>query len=98
MELNKDKCLTTDVLPFLPGNKILINEENDDGPETRDTPQSEKYYMSHTSQDDSIAKVKDTKNTNDDDNYKEDTSKLQDGYERVDNPETQILFGMKVLS
>ena len=44
--------------------------------------------MSHTSPDDSIAKAKDTKNTNDDDEYKEDTLKLQDGKERVDNPET----------
>ena len=44
--------------------------------------------MSHTSRDDSIAKVKDTKNTNDDDKYKEDTSKLQDCNERFDNPET----------
>ena len=44
--------------------------------------------MSHTSPDDSIEKVKDTKNTNDYDKYKEDTSKLQDGNQRVDNPET----------
>ena len=32
--------------------------------------------------------MKDTKNTNNDDEYKEDTSKHQDGNERVDNPET----------
>ena len=32
--------------------------------------------------------MKDTKNTNDDEKYEEDTSKLQDGNERVDNPET----------
>ena len=44
--------------------------------------------MSHTIRDDSIAKAKDTKNKNDDNKYKEDTSKLQDGNERVDNPET----------
>ena len=44
--------------------------------------------MSHTSRDDYIEKSKDTKNTNDDDEYKEDTSKLQDHNERVDNPET----------
>ena len=43
--------------------------------------------MLHTSREDSITKAKDTKNTNDDDEYKEDTSKLQDGNERVDNPE-----------
>ena len=35
-----------------------------------------------------FAKAKDTKNTNDDDKYKEDTSKHQDGNGRVDNPET----------
>ena len=44
--------------------------------------------MSHTSRDGSIAKAKDTKNTNDADKYREDASKIQDGNERVDNPET----------
>ena len=44
--------------------------------------------MSHTSRDDSIAKVTYTKNTNDDDEYKEYISRHQDGNERVDNPET----------
>ena len=44
--------------------------------------------MSHTSWDDSIPKLKDTKNTYYDDKYKDDTSKLQDSNERVDNPET----------
>ena len=74
--------------PFLPGNKRILNEENDNNNENTDTSKSEKYDMSHTSQDDSIAKVKDTINTNDDGEYKEDTLKLQDGNERVDNPET----------
>ena len=37
---------------------------------------------------DYISKAKDTKHTNDDSEYKEDTSKYQDGNERVDNPET----------
>ena len=37
MGLNKDQCLTPDVPPFLPGNKILLNEENDENPETIDT-------------------------------------------------------------
>ena len=32
--------------------------------------------------------MKDTKNTKYDDEYKEDTSKNQDGNERVDEPET----------
>ena len=44
--------------------------------------------MSHTSQDDYIEKSQDTKNTNDDDEYKEDTSNHQDVNERVDDPET----------
>ena len=84
----KKNIKSLDLSPFLPGNKILLNEINDNNPETTDTSQSEKYDMSHTSPDDSIAKAKDTKNTNDDDEYKEDTLKLQDGKERVDNPET----------
>ena len=44
--------------------------------------------MSHTKRDDYVAKVKDTKNTNDDDKYKEDNSKHQYGNEHVDNSET----------
>ena len=78
--------------PFLPGNKILSNEENGYNLETTDTSQSEKDDTSYTSRDDSIAKEKDTKNSNDDDEYKEDTSKLQDGNERVDSPETSDNF------
>ena len=74
--------------PFLPVNKILLNEENDYNTETIDTSRSEKDDMSHTSRYDSIAKAKDTKNCNDDDEYKEDTSKYQDGNKHVDNPET----------
>ena len=35
-----------------------------------------------------LLKKRDTKNTNDDDKYKDDTLKLQDGNECVDNPET----------
>ena len=37
--------------PFLPGNKRLLNKDNDDNPETTDTSLSGKYYMSHTSPD-----------------------------------------------
>ena len=72
--------------PFLPGNKILLNEENYHNPETMDTSRSEKYDKSYTSWDDFIKKLKDTKNTNDDDNYKEEPSKHQDGNDSVDNP------------
>ena len=35
--------------PFPPGNKRLLNKDNDDNPETTDTSLYEKYYMSHTS-------------------------------------------------
>ena len=74
--------------PFLPGNKRVLNEENDHNPETADTSRSGKYDMSHTSRNDFIAKAKDTKNTNYDEEYKEDTSKDQYGNESIDNPET----------
>ena len=49
---------------------------------------TEKYDTSHNNQDDYIENVKDIKNTNDDDKYKEDTSKHQGGNEIVDNPKT----------
>ena len=38
--------------PFLPGNKRILNEDNDDNPETIDTSLSENYDMSHTSPED----------------------------------------------
>ena len=87
IKLKKDQCLTADVPPFLPGNKSLRNEENDDNPETIDTSHTEKDDMSHTNQDDSIVNVKDMKNTDYDNKYKEDTLKYQDGKESVVNPE-----------
>ena len=37
--------------PFLPENKRLLNKDNDDNPETKDTSLYEKYDMSHTSPD-----------------------------------------------
>ena len=48
--------------------------------------------MSHTSRDDFIEKAKDIKNTNDNDEYKQETSKHQDGNECVDNPETSDML------
>ena len=57
----KDQCLTSDVPPFLPGNKSLLNEENGDNPETTDTSQYEKYNTLHTKRYDYIANVQDTK-------------------------------------
>ena len=90
--IKKYQCLTPAVPPFISGNKWLLNEENDDNPETTDTSLSEEYYTSHTKRDDYIAKFKDTKNTNDDNKYKEDTSKHQDSNESVDNTKTSDTF------
>ena len=70
------------------GMKPLINEENYDDPETTDTSHADKDDTSNTNWDDSTENLKDMKNTNDDDKYKEDTSKYQDGNESVDNTET----------
>ena len=44
--------------PFISGNKRLLNEDNDDNPETKDTSISEKDDMSHTSPDDFTEKQK----------------------------------------
>ena len=74
--------------PFLPGNKILLNKENNHNPETTDTSRSEKDDMSHTCRDDFISKVKDTKSTTNYDKYKEGALKHQYSNESVDNPET----------
>ena len=52
--------------PFLLGNKILSNEENDDNPETTDTSLSGKDDISHTSRDDFTEKTKDKKVTDND--------------------------------
>ena len=41
--------------------KKILNEDNDNNPETTDTSQSKKYDMPHTSRDDYIVKVKDKK-------------------------------------
>ena len=41
---------------FLPGNKRLLNGDNDDNPETTDTSLSWKDDMSHTSKDDFTGK------------------------------------------
>ena len=52
------------------------------------TQNHKKDNISYTSWYDYIKKAKDTNNTNDDGEYKADTSKLQDSNERVDNAET----------
>ena len=73
---------------IFPGMKPLRNEKNDDDPETTDTSHTDKDDTSHNNRDDSIENIKEMKNTNDDDKYKENTSKHQDGNESVDNSET----------
>ena len=59
---NKKKNIKHKVLsPFLPENKRLLNEDNDNHPETADTSLYEKYDMSHTSPDDFTGKTNDKK-------------------------------------
>ena len=82
-EIYKPKALS----PFLPGNKRLLNEDNDDNPETKDTSISGKYDMSHTSPDD-FTETNDKNITNNDDEYKEETSQIQEGNKSVDYSET----------
>ena len=86
--LKKDQCLTSDVPPCLPGMKSFRNKEHDDNPETTDTSYTNRDNMSNTIQYDYIVNVKYMKNTNDDDEYKEDTSKHHEGIETVNNHET----------
>ena len=74
--------------PFIPGNRRLLNEDNDDNPENTDTSLSRKDDMSYTSPDNFTEKTNDKKITNNDDEYKEETSKIQDGTESVNNSET----------
>ena len=80
----KSKALS----PFLPGNERLLNKDNDNNPETTDTSISEKDDMTHTSPDDFTGGKNDKTITNDNDEYKEETQKLQDVNESVDNSET----------
>ena len=47
--------------PFIHGNKILLNEDNDDNPETTDTLLYGKDDMSHTNLDDLTEKKQKTK-------------------------------------
>ena len=56
--------------PFPPGNKRLLNEDNDDNTETIDNSLSGKYDMSHTSKD-VFTEKNDKQITNSDDEYKE---------------------------
>ena len=80
----KSKALS----PFIPGNTIRLNKDNDYNPETTDTSLSKKDDMLHANPYDFTEKTKYEKSTNDDDKYKEETSKFQDGNESVDNSET----------
>ena len=56
---------------FLSGNKLLLNEDNDDNPETTDTSLSVKYDMSHISQDNFTGDKSDKTISNNDEEYKE---------------------------
>ena len=54
---NQKYIKPTFLSPFIPGNKTLLNEDNDDNPETTDTSLSIKDDMSHTSLDDFTGKT-----------------------------------------
>ena len=55
--MNKKYIKSKAFSPFLPVNKILLNGDNDNNPETTDNSLSEKYDMSHTSPDDFTVKI-----------------------------------------
>ena len=55
---------------FLPGNKILLNEDNYDNPETTDTSLSGKDDMSQISKDDFTGKTNDKTITYNDEDCK----------------------------
>ena len=83
--IQKDQFLPPHVPPFTPGFKSLRNEANDDNTETKDTSRTDKDDTSRTNQDNSIENMKATKNTNDDDEYKEENYQYQDSNETVIN-------------
>ena len=83
--IQKDKWLPPHFSPFPPGFKSLRNEANDDDTETTDTSCTDKDDTPCTNWDDYIENVKAMKNTNDDDEYKQDNSQHQDGNESVTN-------------
>ena len=57
----KKYMLSKALSPFVPGNKRLLNEDNDNNPKTTDTSQSEKYDIPHTSLDAFTGKTNDKK-------------------------------------
>ena len=83
--VQKYQCLPPHVPLFPPGSKSLINEANNDNHETTDTSRTDKDDTSITNRDDSMENVKSMKNTNDDDEYKEENSQHQDGNESLIN-------------
>ena len=74
--------------PFIPVNKILLNEDNYDHPETTNTSLSRKDDMSQISKDDFTGKTNFKTVIDHDEDYKEETSKRNKGNESVDNSET----------
>ena len=90
----KHKYIKPTALPtFIPGNKILLKEDNYDNPETTDTSLSGKDDMSHTSKDDF------TEKRNDKTNYRSwwivqgGNIKIKEVNESVDNSETSDNLG-----
>ena len=76
LKKTNDKKITNNDDEYKEENSKLqdLNEIVDDS-KTTDNLRSDKYELSHNNQDNFIEKVKGMKNTNDDDEYKEDTSK-----------------------
>ena len=58
---NRKYIKPTALSPFLPRNKILLNEYNDDNPENTDTSLSGKDDMLYTNRDDFTGKTNDKK-------------------------------------
>ena len=77
--LQKDKRLSPHVPPFPPIFKSLRNEADYDNTETTDISCTDKDDTSRTNRDDSIENLKATKNTNDDNKYKDYNLHHQDG-------------------
>ena len=84
--------------PFLPVNKILLNEDNYDNTETTNTSLSGKYDMLQISKDDFTGKKNYKTIIDHDEDYKEETSKRNKGNESVDNSETLDICVVIVLS
>ena len=81
--IEKYQSLLPHLPKFPPEFKSLRNEEKNDNPESKDNSKTDIDDMSLTDWDDFIENVKATKNTNDENKYKEDNKQHQDDNENV---------------